>query len=44
MRTISIGFILLFSCMNTKYSHYIHSHSPFPYAHLPIGEHNWYPS
>jgi hypothetical protein len=31
-RTISTGFILLFSYMNTKYVHHIHPHSPFPYA------------
>jgi hypothetical protein len=33
LKTLSTGFIL-FSCMNTKYIHHIHTHSPFPYIHL----------
>jgi hypothetical protein len=32
-RTISAGFILLFSYTNTKYTHNIHSYSTFPYAY-----------
>jgi hypothetical protein len=32
-RTISTGFILLFSHMNTKYIYHIHSHSLFLYAY-----------
>jgi hypothetical protein len=32
-RIITIGFILLFPYMYTKYIHHIHPHSPFTYAH-----------
>jgi hypothetical protein len=35
LRTISVGFIILFSFVNTKYIHNIHPYSPFPYA-LPL--------
>jgi hypothetical protein len=35
LRIISTGFILLFSYTGTKYIHYIHLHSPFPYPHSP---------
>jgi hypothetical protein len=31
LRTISTSFIILFSCINTKYICHIHPHSPFPY-------------
>jgi hypothetical protein len=42
LRTISTSFILLFSYTNTKYIHYIHSHSPFSYAFpSPTGTHPW---
>jgi hypothetical protein len=33
LRTISTGFILLCSYMDTNYIHYIHPHSSFLYAH-----------
>jgi hypothetical protein len=33
LRTISTGFIFLFSYMNTNYIHYIHPHSPFASAY-----------
>jgi hypothetical protein len=37
IRTISTGFILLFSYMDTKYIHHIHFHSHFTCAHpLPV--------
>jgi hypothetical protein len=37
LRTISTGFILLFSYVNIKYAHHIHPHLPFAYAHsLPL--------
>jgi hypothetical protein len=39
LRTISAGFILLFSYINTKYVHHISTHSPFPNAHLAS---HWY--
>jgi hypothetical protein len=31
-RTISTGFIFLFSCMYTKYIHHTHPHSPYPWS------------
>jgi hypothetical protein len=37
LRTISTGFIFLFSYMDTKHIHQIHLHSSFPCAHpLPL--------
>jgi hypothetical protein len=42
LRTISTGFILLFSYMDTKYIHNIHPHFPFPCAHPPpTGPNSW---
>jgi hypothetical protein len=35
LRTISMGLIIIFSYMNTKYIHHIHPHLSFPYA-LPL--------
>jgi hypothetical protein len=35
-RTISAGFILLFSYMNTKYIYHIHTLSHFPYVHSSL--------
>jgi hypothetical protein len=36
LKTISTSFIVLFSYMNTKYTHHIHSHSLFPYSPSPL--------
>jgi hypothetical protein len=42
LRTISTGFILLFSYMDTKYIHCIYPHSPFPCIHsLSTDTHPW---
>jgi hypothetical protein len=42
LRAISTGFTLLFSYMDTKYTHHIHPHPPFSYAYpSPTGKHPW---
>jgi hypothetical protein len=42
LRTISTGFIFLFSYMNSKHIHHIHLHSPFPYdLPNPTDTHSW---
>jgi hypothetical protein len=42
LRTISTGFILLCSYMDTKYIHHVYPHAPFPCVHPPPTDtHPW---